>query len=93
MKEADVLADRIAVLVEGSFKCLGPSLSLKNQFGDGYKLNIVCEKENVDFVQQSILSTLKEAKLSFSDAGCLTFSTTDLSSLKPFFKLIGSVSH
>jgi len=30
MEEADVLSDRIAVIVDGSLRCIGPSLFLKN---------------------------------------------------------------
>lgn len=44
MEEADVLADRIAVMAEGSLKAIGTSLYLKNNFSDGYRVNIVCEE-------------------------------------------------
>lgn len=37
MEEADALSDRIAVIVDGSFKCIGTSLYLKNNFGEGYR--------------------------------------------------------
>ena len=33
MEEADVLSDRVLVLVDGSLKCIGTSLYLKNTFG------------------------------------------------------------
>jgi ABC-type multidrug transport system ATPase subunit len=33
MDEADVLSDRIAVVVDGRLKCVGSSLFLKNRFG------------------------------------------------------------
>ena len=42
MEEADVLSDRIGVIVDGELRCVGTSLFLKNTFGDGYKLNVVC---------------------------------------------------
>jgi ATP-binding cassette subfamily A (ABC1) protein 2 len=42
MEEADVLADRIAVISEGKLKCVGTPLYLKNTFGDGYRINIIC---------------------------------------------------
>lgn len=41
MEEADVLSDRICVIVDGSLKCIGTSLFLKNQFGDGYRITII----------------------------------------------------
>mmetsp|Transcript_33156 Transcript_33156/g.30077 ORF Transcript_33156/g.30077 Transcript_33156/m.30077 type:complete len:98 (+) Transcript_33156:708-1001(+) len=42
MEEADILSDRIAVIVGGSIKCVGTPLYLKNNYGDGYRLSIVC---------------------------------------------------
>lgn len=42
MDEADILADRIAVVSEGVLKCVGTSLYLKNTYGDGYRINILC---------------------------------------------------
>lgn len=43
MEEADVLSDRIMVVNKGELKCIGTSLNLKNNFGDGYKLSIISE--------------------------------------------------
>lgn len=37
MEEADILSDRIAVIVDGQFSCVGTPLSLKNTYGQGYK--------------------------------------------------------
>ena len=36
MEEADILSDRIAVIVDGEFKCIGTPLYLKKKYGDGY---------------------------------------------------------
>lgn len=41
MDEADHLADRIGVLIEGKLKVLGSSLSLKNKYGLGYNMTVV----------------------------------------------------
>jgi ABC-type multidrug transport system ATPase subunit len=41
MEEADALADRIAIVVDGQFKCVGSPLSLKNTYGDGYRISMV----------------------------------------------------
>lgn len=43
MEEADILSDRIAVVCDGKLKCVGTPLYLKNAFGDGYRINMVCE--------------------------------------------------
>ena len=39
MEEADILADRIAVVVDGLIKCVGSPLNHKNVYGDGYKIS------------------------------------------------------
>lgn len=46
MEEADALADRIAIVVEGRIKCVGTPLNMKNTFGDGYRVAMVCEPGN-----------------------------------------------
>jgi ATP-binding cassette subfamily A (ABC1) protein 3 len=52
MDEADVLADRIAIMSEGKIQCIGSSLFLKNRFGIGYNLKIEknnkCDPKEVD---------------------------------------------
>lgn len=37
-----MLSDRIAVIADGSLKCVGTSLFLKNNYGEGYRLNLIC---------------------------------------------------
>jgi len=41
MEEADILADRIAIMSQGKLYCLGSPLFLKKRFGVGYNLSIV----------------------------------------------------
>ncbi|KAM4586967.1 phospholipid-transporting ATPase ABCA1b isoform 3-T3 [Fundulus diaphanus] len=41
MDEADILADRIAIISHGKLCCVGSSLYLKNQLGTGYYLTLV----------------------------------------------------
>ncbi|XP_035731949.1 ABC transporter A family member 1-like isoform X2 [Vespa mandarinia] len=43
MDEADILADRKAVISKGRLRCCGSSLFLKNKFGIGYHLTLVLE--------------------------------------------------
>ena len=38
MDEADILADRKAIMTKGRIRCFGSSLFLKNKFGIGYHL-------------------------------------------------------
>ncbi|KAJ8921257.1 hypothetical protein NQ315_013729 [Exocentrus adspersus] len=43
MDEADILADRKAVVSKGNIRCCGSSLFLKNKFGIGYHLTLVLD--------------------------------------------------
>ena len=43
MDEADILADRKAVVSRGRLRCCGSSLFLKNKFGIGYHLTLVLD--------------------------------------------------
>jgi len=58
MEEADLLSDRLVVMVDGKFKCIGTSLYLKNNFGDGYRINIITKEPKVvfDFIKKVIPS-------------------------------------
>ncbi|KAJ8299979.1 hypothetical protein KUTeg_021498 [Tegillarca granosa] len=40
MEECEVLCTRLAIMVNGQFKCLGSTQHLKNRFGDGYTFTI-----------------------------------------------------
>ena len=40
MDEAEILSDRIGIIVHGHLKCIGSQNLLKKKFGKGFKLNI-----------------------------------------------------
>jgi len=42
MPEADFLADRIGIMVQGALRCIGSGSHLKRTYGKGYKLTITC---------------------------------------------------
>lgn len=44
MEEADVLADRIAIIAAGRLAALGTSMDLKARFGVGYTLTLARER-------------------------------------------------
>ncbi|XP_031707233.1 phospholipid-transporting ATPase ABCA1 isoform X1 [Anarrhichthys ocellatus] len=67
MEECEALCTRMAIMVNGRFKCLGSIQHLKSRFGDGYTVIVrvggspPALKPVEDFVQQSFLgSVLKE---------------------------------
>ena len=40
MEEADILGDRIGIMVRGRLQCVGTSLRLKSRFGSGYRVSM-----------------------------------------------------
>merc|ERR1712174_135447 len=71
MEEAEILADRIAVLKHGRLQCCGSSLFLKRSYGLGYKLlllldhpsGIVNSFSNEDIVNEVKSGTGQEESL------------------------------
>lgn len=63
MDEADLLCDRIAILVDGRLRCLGSSSFLKNRFGIGYHLTVVkgdaCDVAAIEGGVRRFVSTAK----------------------------------
>lgn len=54
MEEAEILADRIAILSEGQLYCLGSALFLKSRFNVGYNLKII-QKKGISHEQNKLL--------------------------------------
>jgi ABC-type multidrug transport system ATPase subunit len=69
MEEADVLSDRVSVIVDGSLKCIGSSLNLKNNFGDGYRISIISHQ--VDELILVLTQELPDLKILDSSGGSL----------------------
>ncbi|XP_055460807.1 ATP-binding cassette sub-family A member 17-like isoform X2 [Psammomys obesus] len=55
MEECEALCTRLAIMVQGQFKCLGSPQHLKNNFGSGYSLQAKVQKE----WQQEVLKKFK----------------------------------
>ncbi|KAM4794530.1 ATP-binding cassette sub-family A member 13-like [Cyanocitta cristata] len=45
MEECEALCTRLAIMVNGAFKCLGSPQHIKNRFGDGYSVKVWLSKE------------------------------------------------
>ncbi|XP_046463654.1 ATP-binding cassette sub-family A member 7-like isoform X2 [Daphnia pulex] len=63
MEECQVLCTRLAIMVNGTLRCLGSAQHLKNRFGNGYMISARCEMEYVSDVLQSVQSVIPEARL------------------------------
>lgn len=90
MEEADVLSDRIAVIVDGKIKCVGTPLQLKNNYGDGYRMSIVCPLGKEDEVQSLITKIAPSTKLIDSSGGSMVFTIPfdNIDEISPLFTLM-----
>ncbi len=88
MEEADVLADRVAIVVDGEVRCVGTPLFLKNHYGQGYRLSLVAETGKVAEVEDLLPKLVPGAKLIDESGGSLVYSVPmdNLEGLKPVFK-------
>ena len=48
MEEAQGLCKRIAIQVDGAFKCIGPITHIKKKYGKGYELEIKINDQIID---------------------------------------------
>ena len=71
MEECEVLCTRIAIMVDGKFKCLGSVQHLKTRFGDGYTLTVKI-KETIDGNNLNSLNYVDDIQSSFSSSSCST---------------------
>lgn len=61
MEECEALCTRMAIMVNGSFKCLGSTQHLKSKFSDGYTLTIKIRKNpNTSNVEKSDFQQIEE---------------------------------
>ena len=90
MEEADVLADRIAVIAAGRLKCVGSGLNLKNTYGDGYRINLIAKPGNEERIIQLMNIISPSNKLGDRSGDYLTFNVpyNNTSEIAPLFKLI-----
>ncbi|KAM3921955.1 ABC-type organic anion transporter ABCA8-like [Leptodactylus fuscus] len=74
MDEADILADRKAVLSKGTLKCVGSSFFLKRKWGIGYHLRMqVSPSCNPDTITSLVQEHISSAKLATQGVEDLTF--------------------
>ena len=55
MEECEALCSRLAIMVNGSFKCMGSTQHLKTCFGDGYTASIRVKGPNYERGVSSIV--------------------------------------
>lgn len=55
MEECEALCSRMAIMVNGTFKCLGSATHLKNKFGDGYTFTIRVKGPNYERARREVI--------------------------------------
>eukprot|EP00743_Colponemidia_sp_Colp-15_P008092 GILK01008768.1.p1 GENE.GILK01008768.1~~GILK01008768.1.p1 ORF type:complete len:953 (+),score=144.68 GILK01008768.1:132-2990(+) len=90
MEEADVLSDRICVMVDGRINCIGTALHLKNKFGEGYRVTLVSDADNFEEITSLVQTLLPSSSLLDHSAGSFVFSVpqTAIKEIVPFFKAL-----
>ncbi|CAD5209141.1 unnamed protein product [Bursaphelenchus xylophilus] len=75
MEECEALCNRTAIMVQGSFYCLGTIQSLKEKFGGGYTLTVKLENDSdVKKCQLLFQNTLPQAKCTSLNLCSISFS-------------------
>ncbi|XP_052859969.1 phospholipid-transporting ATPase ABCA3-like [Anopheles cruzii] len=82
MEECEALCTRLAIMVNGEFRCLGSTQHLKNKFSKGYFLTIKLKRTdaglpaNGDLVKQFVASTFSQALLKEEYHDSMTYHIT-----------------
>jgi len=63
MEECEALSTRLAIMVNGRFRCLGSIQHLKNRFGEGYSILVRTKDHQVDSVLRFFRRTFSDAVL------------------------------
>lgn len=71
MEECEALCTRLAIMVNGSFKCIGSTQHLKNKFSQGYTLSIKIKKsdeeqhlsQDINYIESFVHSKFPSAQL------------------------------
>lgn len=63
MEECEALCTRLAIMVNGHFKCLGSIQHLKNSFGEGYYITVRTELGELETIKRWFRKTFTDARL------------------------------
>nr|XP_006815639.1 PREDICTED: ATP-binding cassette sub-family A member 1-like [Saccoglossus kowalevskii] len=74
MEECEALCTRLAIMVNGQFKCLGSTQHLKSRFGKGYMLMVKVDAEtSTEPVKEFLNNSFPNLKLLEEHAGMLSY--------------------
>ncbi|KAJ8951652.1 hypothetical protein NQ318_012323 [Aromia moschata] len=93
MEECEALCTRLAIMVNGNFKCLGSTQHLKHKFAEGYMLTIKIKKEDATYeadlerIESFIRQHFPDAKLREKHQELVNYYITDRT--RPWSKMFG----
>lgn len=61
MEEAEALGTKLAIMVDGRFKCFGTTQHLKQTFGQGYYVEIKLDLDYIEIKNKQTLAKVREA--------------------------------
>ncbi|PVU86199.1 hypothetical protein BB561_006788 [Smittium simulii] len=92
MEEAEVLCNRIGIMAQGTMRCIGSQLRLKQLYGSGFLVSIACSKEFLAGAKTFIESILPpNAKLldNFDNAASYEFKP-DVGSIPHLYRILNA---
>ncbi|KAI8052039.1 P-loop containing nucleoside triphosphate hydrolase protein [Syncephalis plumigaleata] len=95
MEEADTLGDKIAVMAKGKLVAFGTSIHLKNKFGAGYRVSLMCNEkgEDVSHLKEIIPRIVPTARLHDAAAGSLVYQIPSLTNLTNLIRYVEDNPH
>ncbi len=90
MEEADVLADRVCVMVKGRLRCIGSSLFLKELYGKGHRLTLNIDKAVIEKVASSIKKLCPSSSIIDFKGGNLVVGIEEFENLIKIIKVLES---
>lgn len=90
MEEADILADRLCVMVKGKLKCVGTSFYLKQKYGEGHRLTLNVDDDKSEEVMKTIKKLFPKAVEVDSKGGNLIVGLSDFENLLDLVKMLES---
>ncbi|XP_033119901.1 ATP-binding cassette sub-family A member 3-like, partial [Anneissia japonica] len=74
MEECEALCTRLAIMVNGTFRCLGSPQHLKNRFGEGYTIHAkINSSQEIQPVKDFIEKTFPECELKDEHQGIIHY--------------------
>lgn len=90
MQEADILSDRISILVRGKLKCVGSSIYLKDSYGSGYRVALNVQENRSSEVMRFMKKLIPDSVEVDSNGGNLLVGIANYDSLIKLVKMLES---